>query len=177
MIITPDLEYPMLCIGVKKSYESSAGHLQLNMINLNSSTNWFNDADDEFGDGTETVIPRHDSLDIISVTQLEKDTILVCYDSKSILHLWPPICLHEGLLVCLLVCPDAKRLFCSPYLWITSLFASQVLAVGWQIDSVYICVLPPREVQWPPKWAINAFIAFVVSLHLQFTHNFVVRLI
>ncbi len=78
MIITPDLEYPMLCIGVKKGYDSA--HLLLNMINLNSTTNWFND--DEFGDGTETVIPRHDSLNIINVTQLEKDTILVCYDSK-----------------------------------------------------------------------------------------------
>ena len=73
----------MLCIGVKKSYDSTPGHLLLDMINLNSSTNWFSDADDQFGDGTETVIPRHDSLNIISVTQLEKDTILVCYDSKS----------------------------------------------------------------------------------------------
>lgn len=50
------------------------------MINLNSSTNWFND--DELGDGTETVIPRHDTLNIINVTQLEKDTILVCFNSK-----------------------------------------------------------------------------------------------
>ena len=37
--------------------------------------------DDGFGDGTETVIPRHESLNIISVTQLEKDTVLVCFDN------------------------------------------------------------------------------------------------
>ncbi|CAG2162862.1 unnamed protein product [Oppiella nova] len=82
MMITPDLEYPMLCTGVKRGYDTSQD-LQLNLINLNSSTNWFNDGvDDQFGDGTETVIPRHDSLDVISVTQLEKDTILVCFDRE-----------------------------------------------------------------------------------------------
>lgn len=86
MIITPDLEYPMLCIGVKKGYDSSQD-LHLNMINLNSTTNWFNQIDDAFsddlvGDGTETVIPKHEQLNIINVTQLEKETILVCYDSK-----------------------------------------------------------------------------------------------
>jgi len=32
-------------------------------------------------DGTQTVIPRHELMNIVSVTQLEKDTILVCYDN------------------------------------------------------------------------------------------------
>ncbi|CAG2108895.1 unnamed protein product [Medioppia subpectinata] len=84
MIITPDLEYPMLCIGVKRGYDTTQEHLQLDMINLNSTTNWFNDGyGDHLGDGTETVIPRHQhSLDIKAVTQLEKDTILVCHDSE-----------------------------------------------------------------------------------------------
>lgn len=80
MIITPDLEYPMLCTGVKKDYESPA-NLRLDMINLNSSASWFGDSE-EFGDGTETVIPKHDFVNVVNVTQLEKDTILVCHDSK-----------------------------------------------------------------------------------------------
>ena len=29
-----------------------------------------------------TVIPRRENLQVISVTQLEKDAILVCYESK-----------------------------------------------------------------------------------------------
>ncbi|XP_054715434.1 mitogen-activated protein kinase kinase kinase kinase 5-like [Uloborus diversus] len=75
MIITPDLEYPMICTGVKKGYDKS--QLELDMINLNSSENWFNDD----WEGTDTIVPRHDTMKIINVTQLEKDAILVCYDN------------------------------------------------------------------------------------------------
>ncbi|KAI1295395.1 Mitogen-activated protein kinase kinase kinase kinase 3 [Halotydeus destructor] len=76
MIITPDMEYPMLCVGVKRSYEP--GYLKLDMINLNSNASWFND---DFGDGTETVVPRHEQLSIVHVSQLDKETILVAYDN------------------------------------------------------------------------------------------------
>lgn len=48
------------------------------MINLNSSENWLNDD----WEGTDTIVPRHETMKIINVTQLEKDAILVCYDSK-----------------------------------------------------------------------------------------------
>ncbi|CAL1274141.1 unnamed protein product [Larinioides sclopetarius] len=75
MIITPDLEYPMICTGVKKGYDR--GHLDLEMINLNSSENWLNDD----WEGTDTIVPRHETMKIINVTQLEKDAILVCYDN------------------------------------------------------------------------------------------------
>ncbi|RWS03817.1 mitogen-activated protein kinase kinase kinase kinase 5-like protein [Dinothrombium tinctorium] len=75
MIITPDLEYPMLCIDVRKGYENE--FLKLEMINLNSTANWFND---DFGDGTDTVIPRNIQLNIVNVTQLDRETLLVCYD-------------------------------------------------------------------------------------------------
>lgn len=67
----------MLCVGVRRSYE--VGYVKLDMINLNSTASWFND---EFGDGTETVVPRHEHLNIVHVNQLDKDTILVAYDSK-----------------------------------------------------------------------------------------------
>lgn len=32
-------------------------------------------------DGTATVIPRREKLNIISVSQLDKDSILICYDN------------------------------------------------------------------------------------------------
>uniref|UniRef100_T1IIG2 Mitogen-activated protein kinase kinase kinase kinase n=1 Tax=Strigamia maritima TaxID=126957 RepID=T1IIG2_STRMM len=75
MIITPEMEYPMVCVGVRKG--SDRQHLKLDMINLNSSASWFH----EEGDGTTTVIPRHNFLSVINVCQLDKDTILVCYDN------------------------------------------------------------------------------------------------
>ena len=53
------------------------------MINLNSSSSWFHSDELEDQDGTQTVIPRHELMNIVSVTQLEKDTILVAYDSES----------------------------------------------------------------------------------------------
>lgn len=75
MIITPDMEYPLICVGVRKGNEW--GNMKLDMINLNSSASWFGDETD----GTETVVPRNEHMKIISVTQLEKDTILVCYEN------------------------------------------------------------------------------------------------
>ena len=35
----------------------------------------------EEADGIQTVVPRHELMNIVSVTQLEKDTILVCHDN------------------------------------------------------------------------------------------------
>ena len=32
-------------------------------------------------DGTATVIPKRENLNIICVSQLEKDSILICYDN------------------------------------------------------------------------------------------------
>ncbi|XP_074601593.1 MAP4K3-like protein hppy isoform X3 [Brevipalpus obovatus] len=75
MIITPDLEYPMLCIGVKRGYDQN--HLRLDIVNLNSSSQWFSD---DFNDGTETVVSKYDRINTVDVIQLDKDTILVCHD-------------------------------------------------------------------------------------------------
>ena len=56
------------------------------MINLNSSATWFHsdelEAQQQLNDGYATVIPRHELMNVRAVTQLERDTILVCYDSK-----------------------------------------------------------------------------------------------
>ena len=66
----------------------SGGHIiapsfQLDMINLNSAASWFHSDELEDMDGSQTVVPRTSELmNIQAVTQLEKDTILVCYDSE-----------------------------------------------------------------------------------------------
>lgn len=79
MIITPDLEYPIVCINVRRGYDGRS--LKLDMINLNQTSSWFHSDELEEMDGAQTVIPRHELMNIVSVTQLEKDTILVCYDN------------------------------------------------------------------------------------------------
>lgn len=42
---------------------------------------WFHSDELQDMDGTATVIPKRENLNIVSVTQLEKDSVLVCYDS------------------------------------------------------------------------------------------------
>ena len=80
MIITPDLEYPIVCINVRWAFDGRS--LKLDMINLNSSASWFHSDELDEMDGSATVIPRHELMNVQAVTQLEKDTILVSYDSK-----------------------------------------------------------------------------------------------
>ena len=80
MIITPDLEYPIVCINVRRGFDGRS--LKLDMINLNSSASWFHSDELDEVDGTATVVPRHELMNVQGVTQLEKDTILVCYDSN-----------------------------------------------------------------------------------------------
>ncbi|KAI4471406.1 sterile20-like kinase isoform b-related [Holotrichia oblita] len=79
MIITPELEYPMVCVSVKKAYQPN--RYKLDLINMNSGANWFHSDDYQDMDGTATVIPKRENLNIISVFQMEKDAILVCYDN------------------------------------------------------------------------------------------------
>ncbi|KAK3092686.1 hypothetical protein FSP39_005890 [Pinctada imbricata] len=67
MFISPDLEYPMVCIGVRRGQDHS--NVKFDIINLNSSSSWFLENNSE-----------EEQLPVINVTQLEKDTILVCYD-------------------------------------------------------------------------------------------------
>ncbi|EEB11810.1 mitogen-activated protein kinase kinase kinase kinase, putative [Pediculus humanus corporis] len=78
MIITPDLEYPMVCVNVKQTYE---GRLKLDLINMNHKSKWFHSDELEEMDGTATVIPRRDYLKIIKVHQLDKNAVLVCFDN------------------------------------------------------------------------------------------------
>ncbi|GAB1863078.1 non-specific serine/threonine protein kinase [Camponotus japonicus] len=79
MVITPEMEYPMVCVSVKQPYQQNK--LKLDLINMNSGASWFHSDELEDIDGSATVIPRRENLNVINVTQFEKDAILVCYDN------------------------------------------------------------------------------------------------
>ena len=81
MVITPEREYPMILTGVKRSFDSSR-ELKLDMINLNSTASWFEDESTK--DGMSTVVPRQQQLKITSATQLDKESLLICYESTRV---------------------------------------------------------------------------------------------
>ncbi|XP_056022827.1 mitogen-activated protein kinase kinase kinase kinase 3-like isoform X12 [Ostrea edulis] len=70
MFISPELEYPFVCMGVRQS-STEINQLKFDIINLNSSSLWFTEQNDN---DNEQLLP------VVNVTQLEKETILVCYD-------------------------------------------------------------------------------------------------
>ncbi|XP_076441749.1 mitogen-activated protein kinase kinase kinase kinase 5-like isoform X2 [Babylonia areolata] len=70
MFISPELEYPMVCLGVQKGPDRF--HVKFDIINLNSASSWF--LEDSYSD-----VPC-DRLPVVNVTQLDKDTVLICYD-------------------------------------------------------------------------------------------------
>lgn len=72
-MITTEHQYPMLCVGVRATSDYSS--LKLDLINLNTSTNMYGDED-----LSSTIIPCQDQLNIICVKQMDKETVLVCYD-------------------------------------------------------------------------------------------------
>ncbi|XP_052273224.1 mitogen-activated protein kinase kinase kinase kinase 5-like isoform X3 [Dreissena polymorpha] len=68
MFISPELEYPLVCFGVRRGNVSP---LTFDIINLNSGSNWFTDFESNQGE----------RLPVVSVTQLERDTVLICHDN------------------------------------------------------------------------------------------------
>ncbi|XP_015281091.1 PREDICTED: mitogen-activated protein kinase kinase kinase kinase 5 isoform X2 [Gekko japonicus] len=68
MLVIPEQEYPMVCVAISKGADPSQV-VQFETINLNSASSWFT----EIGAGCQ-------QLDAIHVTQLERDTVLVCLD-------------------------------------------------------------------------------------------------
>lgn len=77
LIITPELEYPLLCIGVTRK------PLRLNLININSGATWLHSEElDLCPGGSNTVIPRPERLHTLrAVHQLDKDSVLVCHEN------------------------------------------------------------------------------------------------
>ena len=100
----------MVCTNVRRGGFDRSRSLKLDMVNLNSAAKWYDNEAGEGGgeggssasdgivgegesldddmNGCATVIPRHELVNVQSVVQLEKDTILVCYDSKSHIHFY-----------------------------------------------------------------------------------------
>ncbi|KAG6463770.1 hypothetical protein O3G_MSEX014059 [Manduca sexta] len=77
LIITPELEYPLLCVGATRK------PMRLNLININSGATWFHsDELEACVGGSNTVIPRPERLHTLrAVHQLNKDAVLVCHDN------------------------------------------------------------------------------------------------
>lgn len=50
MVITPEMEYPMVCVSVKHAYEQNK--LRLDLVNMNSGASWFHSDELEDMDGT-----------------------------------------------------------------------------------------------------------------------------
>ncbi|XP_041668435.1 mitogen-activated protein kinase kinase kinase kinase 5 isoform X2 [Cheilinus undulatus] len=70
MLVVPEQEYPLVCVAISQGSEPSQV-VRFETINLNSCSSWFT----EMGTSNQQV-------DAIHVTQLERDTVLVCLDQN-----------------------------------------------------------------------------------------------
>uniref|UniRef100_A0A7N6FDI0 Mitogen-activated protein kinase kinase kinase kinase n=1 Tax=Anabas testudineus TaxID=64144 RepID=A0A7N6FDI0_ANATE len=68
MLVVPEQEYPLVCVAISQGTEPGQV-VRFETINLNSCSSWFT----EMGTSNQQV-------DAIHVTQLERDTVLVCLD-------------------------------------------------------------------------------------------------
>jgi len=79
MLMSPDMEYPLLCVGVRRGYSSD---LRLDVVRLTATEAFLDDGSvAEDVDGLATVLPQRDALDVVCVTPLDKEAILVAHDS------------------------------------------------------------------------------------------------
>ncbi|XP_071802348.1 mitogen-activated protein kinase kinase kinase kinase 5-like isoform X3 [Asterias amurensis] len=69
MLIRQDAEFPIVCVGVARGADRK--HLSFDLINLNTASSWF------VGHPPEDKL-----LDVVCVSQLERDTVLVCFDRE-----------------------------------------------------------------------------------------------
>lgn len=69
MVITPEMEYPMVCVSVKQAYQQNK--LKLDLINMNSGASWFHSDELEDMDGSGEH-GRHviSSLQIVIITSM-----------------------------------------------------------------------------------------------------------
>ncbi|XP_077945866.1 mitogen-activated protein kinase kinase kinase kinase 5 isoform X5 [Gasterosteus aculeatus] len=70
MLVVPEQEYPLVCVAISQASEPGQV-VRFETINLNSCSSWFT----EIGTTLQQV-------DAIHVTQLERDTVLVCLDQN-----------------------------------------------------------------------------------------------
>ncbi|XP_055361422.1 mitogen-activated protein kinase kinase kinase kinase 5 isoform X3 [Betta splendens] len=70
MLVVPEQEYPLVCVAISQGTEPGQV-VRFETINLNSCSSWFTEM------GT-----TNQQVDAIHVTQLERDTVLVCLDQN-----------------------------------------------------------------------------------------------
>ncbi|CAB1418536.1 unnamed protein product, partial [Pleuronectes platessa] len=70
MLVVPEQEYPLVCVAISLGTEPGQV-VRFETINLNSCSSWFTEM------GT-----TNQQVDAIHVTQLERDTVLVCLDQN-----------------------------------------------------------------------------------------------
>ncbi|XP_024912417.1 mitogen-activated protein kinase kinase kinase kinase 5 isoform X4 [Cynoglossus semilaevis] len=70
MLVVPEQEYPLVCVAISQGTETGQV-VRFETINLNSCSSWFTEM------GTS-----NPQVDAIHVTQLERDTVLVCLDQN-----------------------------------------------------------------------------------------------
>uniref|UniRef100_A0A8C6UM55 Mitogen-activated protein kinase kinase kinase kinase n=1 Tax=Neogobius melanostomus TaxID=47308 RepID=A0A8C6UM55_9GOBI len=70
MLVVPEQEYPLVCVALSRGAEPGQV-VRFETINLNSCSSWFT----EMG-------MKNQQVDAIHVTQLERDTVLVCLDQN-----------------------------------------------------------------------------------------------
>ncbi|KAL3049677.1 hypothetical protein OYC64_009017 [Pagothenia borchgrevinki] len=70
MLVVPEQEYPLVCVAISQGTDRGQV-VRFETINLNSCSSWFT----EIG-------ATHQQVDAIHVTQLERDTVLVCLDQN-----------------------------------------------------------------------------------------------
>uniref|UniRef100_A0A665U1N3 Mitogen-activated protein kinase kinase kinase kinase n=1 Tax=Echeneis naucrates TaxID=173247 RepID=A0A665U1N3_ECHNA len=70
MLVVPEHEYPLVCVAISQGTEPGQV-VRFETINLSSCSSWFT----EMGTSSQQV-------DAIHVTQLERDTVLVCLDQN-----------------------------------------------------------------------------------------------
>ncbi|XP_013879025.1 mitogen-activated protein kinase kinase kinase kinase 5 [Austrofundulus limnaeus] len=73
MLVVPEQEYPLVCVAISQGTEPGQV-VRFETINLNSCSSWFT----EMG----TSESGNQQVDAIHVTQLERDTVLVCLDKN-----------------------------------------------------------------------------------------------
>lgn len=79
MLMSPDMEYPLLCVGIRRGYSSD---LRLNVVRLTATEAFLDDGSvAEDADGLATVLPHREVMDVVCVTPLDKEAVLVAHDS------------------------------------------------------------------------------------------------
>ncbi|CAK9301364.1 unnamed protein product [Gordionus sp. m RMFG-2023] len=77
LIIVPEMEYPFVCVDVRIKMENDNNDvdnekLTINMVDLNANPLWF----------TDKISDNERKVDIVNMTQLDKESLLLCYNRK-----------------------------------------------------------------------------------------------